>query len=326
MRPVSDTSSALKNPLNEILGYQGNIRLLRCLSVRGIAMSYSELAEQAGISLPGVHKVVARLEKSGMIDYHGSGKRQLITLRKKHPLYDAITQLFKVEKERFDSLKKTIRQEIKKFEHHLKSAWMYGKAAEGTDQYGDPLQIALLGKTASIDQITDELIEQIRERGIESQYDATIEITGLSQADLEASKKTITGYYIILAGIDPIFFAEGRPKTPGREIKHADLDRQSLEAGKAWGKLLKKYPEIISRAVEHLENRIPESDIGTGKELQEWKHLLESMSVQRLVKFLCSDSERATRLRQSNPFWQVITQEERSKFDQILSKLKTDGS
>jgi len=326
MRPVADTTSALKTPLNEIMGYQGNIRLLRCLSERTTSMSFAELAEQTGISLPGVHKAVARLEANGIIAFHGSGRQQLITLRKEYPLYNAITELFKSESKRFDSLKNTIRQEIKKYERQLRSAWMYGKVAQGKDKYGDPVQIALLGDAAIVDQITEELRKQIRDCGIESKYDATIEITGLSQADLEASKKTIIGGYDVLAGMDPIFFTAEQRKTPAHVIKHADLDNQSLEAGKAWGKLLKKYPEIISRTIDHLENRIPESDSGTGRELQEWKHLLESMSVQRLVKFLSSDSERSVRLRQSNPFWQVITEHEKARLYQLLSKQKTHES
>ncbi|MEX2409996.1 MAG: hypothetical protein WD607_01265, partial [Candidatus Paceibacterota bacterium] len=54
--------------------------------------------------------------------------------------------------------------------------------------------------------------------------------------------------------------------------------------------------------------------------IKEWKHILETMPAQRLAKLLASDSERATRLRQSNPLWTVLTTEEKERFEQIQSK------
>ncbi|MDR8389513.1 hypothetical protein NC796_00095 [Aliifodinibius sp. S!AR15-10] len=98
------------------------------------------------------------------------------------------------------------------------------------------------------------------------------------------------------------------------------MDSQSLIDSKAWSELLKTYPEIIQRTIKYLEDRIPETSSGEKKELQEWKHILESMSLQRLKKFLESDSERSTRLRQSLPFWPALKDSERAK----LKKLKSE--
>ena len=326
MRPVADTNSALQSPLNEILGYQGNIRVLRCLTLRKTSISYTALADQTGISLPGVHKVVTRLHENGIISYRGSGKRQLITLREDYPLYSAISTLFHSEKNRFDDLINTVQKEVSQLGMHVKSAWIYGSVANGSDVYGDPVQLALLGESGTIDRITDELQKTIREHKIESKYDVSLEITGLSEADLAASKKTLTPGYLVIHGMDPIFFAADPTAFSEERVLHRDLERQSLQASKALGQLLLENAELIPRTLTQLNKRIEESNSGTGRELKEWKHLLESMSLRRIVKFLESDSDRSARLRQSNPFWIALTRKERERLHQLISKQPSDES
>jgi predicted transcriptional regulator len=44
----------------------------------------------------------------------------------------------------------------------------------------------------------------------------------------------------------------------------------------------------------------------------EWRNILDTYSIQRLVRFVMSSSERAKRLRQSNPFFAILTTDERS--------------
>jgi hypothetical protein len=322
MRPVAKSNSALKTPLNEILGYPGNVRILRCLMNKKISMSYGELADQSGISIPGVHKAVDRLIKTGILAYQGSGKRQLITSREQHPLFYPLSECFNAETERFESLKNRLKQEVGNMKVKPVSAWMYGKTVQGVDQYGDPLQIALLGSPSSIDDLTDQFKECVADSKIESTFDVTIQINGITQADLDADHKTIAGGTDLLWGMAPIFFAEGYRSSAGSKT-HGDLDAQSLQAGKALGKLLTTYPEIVARTIRHLESRISETDSGVKGELTEWKQLLESASLQRLIKLLVSEGERATRMRQSNPFWQVLTEGERQKLVEVMESLAT---
>ena len=68
---------------------------------------------------------------------------------------------------------------------------------------------------------------------------------------------------------------------------------------------------LIRRAKEHI-HRMLKSDQGPAmKDIEEWYDILESYSVQRLSRFLVSTSERANRLRQSNPFLAILDPEER---------------
>jgi len=317
MRPVSNNDSALKNPLNEILGYQANVRLLRCLAEAGEAMSHSELADRTGLSLPGIHKVVPRMVETGIIQYTGSGKKQQIEIRNTHPLAPAIKELFKAEKEYYDSLIENLKKKMEELDSKPKSAWIFGKVAQGSDEYGDPIRIALLGDVKSVDKITDQFRNRLRDSGIEKDFDVTIDINGVTLADITTvNVKDL----IMLWGPDPQHYLISSKNEKDGQKTHQDLDRQSLMDSKAWTELLKTYPEIIQRTIKYLEDRISEITSGEKKELQEWKHILESMSLQRLKKFLESDSERSARLRQSLPFWPVLKDSERTKLEKLRSE------
>ena len=320
MRPISDHNSALKNPLNEILGYQANVRLLRCLVETREAMGHSELANRTGLSLPGIHKVVHRMLKTGIIQYTGSGKQQQIEIRKEHPLYDAIKELFKMEKEYYDSLIKCIKKTMEELESKPKSAWIFGKLAQGLDEYGDPIHIALLGDVKIVDEVTHEFRDLVYESDLEKKFDVTIDINGVTLADIESKPVIDMENIILLWGTNPQYYLESSKNEREGKTSHQDLDSKSLIDSKAWTELLKTYPEIIQRTISYLEVRIPKISSGEKKELQEWQHILESMSLQRLKKFLESDSERSTRLRQSLPFWPVLKDNERTKLEKLKSE------
>ncbi|MBK8058777.1 MAG: hypothetical protein IPK33_13275 [Gemmatimonadetes bacterium] len=53
MRPILNRQSALRAPLNDILGTEANVRLLRALAATAAPMSPSRLAEATGLHLSG---------------------------------------------------------------------------------------------------------------------------------------------------------------------------------------------------------------------------------------------------------------------------------
>jgi len=139
-------------------------------------------------------------------------------------------------------------------------------------------------------------------------------------ADVESRPIIDTHKIILLWGMDPLhYLAVSKDERKDKKF-HQDFEKQSLIDSKAWAELLKTHPEIIQRTIQTLEDRIPEIDSGEKNELQEWKHILESTSFQRLRKFLESDSERSTRLRQSLPFWPVLNDSERAKLEKIATE------
>lgn len=322
MKNSSSQTSALKTPLNEILGTRGHIEVLRQLVAADSPMTHSELLERTGLSRQGVYDVVGRLAETGLVTYVGSGRRQQVTLRREYPLTDILGQLFAAERDRYQALLEVLHETFMKLETRFNSVWIFGKIAQGVDEYGDPVQIALLGEVRSVDNQTEKVRQALYEDDVEARYDVTIELRGVTVADLEFRKELIEGGIILLWGIDPRELLASPENGAVRGKNHQELDAQSLKTAKIWTSLLQKYPEIIPRTVEYLKRRIPQVRGGESKELAEWKHVLESMSFQRLKKFLESDAERAVRLRQSLPFWQVLTDRERAEFRAIQSEWK----
>ncbi|MEX0770953.1 MAG: helix-turn-helix domain-containing protein [Balneolaceae bacterium] len=320
MDKSDNRNSSLKTPLDDILGSKGHIMILRQLSEADNPMSHSELLDRTSLSRQGVYDVVRRLVETGILTYVGSGKQQQLELRQNYPLTNYITKLFKVEKKRFEDLIQSLKEEIKNLDIKPKSAWIFGKVAQGSDEYGDPIRIALLGDVKTVDEITEEFRDRLYESDIEKHYDVTIEINGVTLADLEPRPIINANKIILLSGLDPLHYLVGSKDERKGKRFHQDFDKQSLIDSKSWTELLKNYPEIIQRTIHYLEDRIQKINSREKKELQEWKHILESMSFQRLKKFLESDSERSTRLRQSLPFWPVLNDSERAKLEKIKSE------
>lgn len=317
MNKPDNKNSSIRTPLDDILGSKGHVMILRQLSETDNPISHSELLDRTSLSRQGVYDVVRRLVETGILKYVGSGRQQQVELRQDYPLTDFITTLFNAEKIRFEDLIQRLKEEIKNLDLKPKSAWIFGKVAQKSDDYGDPLRIALLGDVKSIDDITEEFRNRLYKSDLEKHYDVTIEISGVTLADVESRPIINTNKIILLWGMDPLFYTAGsKDERVGKRL-HQDFDKQSLIDSKAWSELLKTQPEIIQRTIHYLEDRIPEINSGEKKELQEWKHILESTSFQRLKKFLESDSERSTRLRQSLPFWPVLNDSERTKLEKI---------
>jgi predicted transcriptional regulator len=94
MGPTSTPDSYLSPPLNQILGYPGNIQLLRTLIDTRRGLSTTEISERTGLSVPGVHKVISRLLETGVVQREGGGKASKVFIREVHPLTHILTELF----------------------------------------------------------------------------------------------------------------------------------------------------------------------------------------------------------------------------------------
>lgn len=319
----SQSKSSLRYPLNAILGSKGHVMVIRELIHAGEPVGHSELIDRTALSRQGVYDIIGRMAENGTIAYSGSGQRQLIELRKDHPLYGELVTLYRAESKQFDNLISTLRSEIRNLEPQPDSAWIFGKAARGEDDYGDPLHIALLGKLKTIDSITRTFREQLIRRNIEPAYDVTIDLRGITLADLEARPSLFEQGTILLWGADPASLLGNQSDQSARNISHKELDETARIESKLWAELLKRHPEIIPRTVTWLNRQLEHSGTGQRMEWLEWKNILEKSSYQRLRKFLESESERSVRLRQSLPFWMVLTEHEREKFHQLKKNLNT---
>lgn len=309
-------NSALRTPFTEILGSKGHLLILRELIDIDASVSHSKLISRTGLSRQGVYDVVTRLNETGIIEYVGSGRNKQIELRKEHPISEDIINLFTAEKRYFTQLKGKLKSEISALEQTPDSAWIFGKVTEGTDDYGDPLQIGLLGKSGTVDDITKEFRNRLTQAGFEKQFDVTVEVKGITISGIQ---KQNIDKIILLYGADPQSYLASSIFERNINKTQEDPAQKSLNDPRIWILFLKTHPEIIDRTISYLEEISHKTEFTEKQELEEWKHILESMSYQRLKKLLEGDSERSTRLCQSLPFWPVLNEKEKDEFEEFKS-------
>ena len=82
--------------------------------------------------------------------------------------------------------------------------------------------------------------------------------------------------------------------------------------------IIQEDASLVRRAKDHID-RLLKEDQGTATgDIMEWRNILDAYPIQRLVRFVTSSSERARRLRQSNPFFAILNSEERVRVEDQL--------
>ena len=82
------------------------------------------------------------------------------------------------------------------------------------------------------------------------------------------------------------------------------------ESSRQLAEAIEQDTSLVRRAIEHAD-RLLKADQGTAnRDIREWSDILKMYSIQRLSRFLTSSSERANRLRQSNPFFAILNTDE----------------
>jgi len=304
MRPIVSDQNSLRNPLNELLGTQAQVRLLRVLAneVDG-PLSVPNAAEHAGLTIPGAHKALKRLVQSGFVVRIGGGRRHQYELRRSDMLAGAVASLFQSEKERYENLLGAIKDIIEKLVPYARAAWIQ----DFPNQFGDPMILGILHETKHLANYIQRLQKQLYQ--VERDFDLTIEVHGYTKADLPDSEADkVTPLYGVLPFPDN--YSREMLATP---LTHEKKDQQMLELSRKLAGAVELDTSLVRRAKEHVQ-RILKSDHGSAtKDIAEWRDILESYSIRRLAQLLNSTSQRANRLRQSNPLFAILNPEERNR-------------
>ena len=304
MRPIVSDQNSLRNPLNELLGTQARVRLLRVLAneVDG-SLTAPNAAEHAGLTIPGAHKALKRLVQSGFVVRVGGGRKHQYELCRSDKLVSAIAELFQSEKKRYEDLLSAIKDKLAKLVPYARAAWIQ----DFPNEFGDPMILGVLHETKHLSGYIQRLQKQLYQ--VQRDFDLTIEVNGYTKADLPDSEADkVTPLYGVLPFPDE--YSREMYATP---LTHEQKDQQMLELSRKLAKAIDLDTSLVRRAKEHV-HRMLKSDHGSAtKEIEEWHDILESYSIRRLSQFLISTSQRANRLRQSNPFFAILTIEERSR-------------
>jgi predicted transcriptional regulator len=312
MRPVVYGQNSLRYPLNELLGTEAHVRILRVLAndVDG-PITAPNAAERTGLTIPGTHQALKRLLRSGFVVHVGGGRRHLYELNRSDKLIKALLKLFQTEKNRYEALLDAIKKEFEKPVPYPRSAWIQ----ELPNEYGDPLVIGVLHETKHLANYIQRLRTQLNR--VERNFDITIELKGYTKADvpdLNADKVTL------LFGIMP-FPDKHSLKMPTKPSTHKQKDQHMLEISYKLAEAIENDTSFVRRAKEHVQRMLKKNHGSATKDIKEWRDILESYSIRRLSRFLTSTSERANRLRQSSPFFAILSTDERN---QLLNQLGED--
>lgn len=304
---TTDDSSSLRTPLDAILGARANVKILRVLVRARESLGRAEAARRAGLSPQGGRKALDRLTEVGVVRCIGTGPAPQVRLRRRHPLAPALTELFEAEADRYRDLIDGLKAVLDQTAPAPKAAWIQGPVAEGGDEYGDPLVLGVLAPAGEVDRLAERLRERLVD--LERRHDVTIEVRPYTDADLDAlqpdAEDTIT-----LWGPDVGTYVGGT----GGELSvrdHEAHDRRARIRAERVADLLGSSPGLRDRALDWVEKQLERGE--ENRELREWMRVLRSASIPRLRAVLTADTERARRLRQSLPFWPVLSEEQREK-------------
>ncbi len=291
-----------------------NVRILRVLSQTTVALGRAEVARRADLNASGVRRSVDALIELGIVEPVGAGTRRPVRLRREHPLAAPLEELFQAERRRFEELLESLRSRTAQLRPPPLAVWIQGPVARDEDGPGDPLVIGLLARAGEVDETADRLRSAVTE--LVEAYDVLIEVRAVTVPDLQAApdERTDLEEVIVLYGPPPRDLLDVERES-GRTAPgdHARLDRRALALGKALAERIAEDPSLVEKAHRYVRERLERASPGEWRELREWDRILESASLPRLRQLLVDPGERATRLRQTLPFLEALSPDERQE-------------
>ena len=149
MQP-SSVQSFLRFPLTRLLASGGHVRVLRALLNHGGAQSAAQLASDCAMTPRGVRNTLDALVAQGVVKVLGPASGRLFAPALDQPLVSALAQLFEAERQHWQRLQEHLRDGLA-VEEQIRSAWLYGSVARGTDEPRSDMDIALVLADDSVD-------------------------------------------------------------------------------------------------------------------------------------------------------------------------------
>jgi DNA-binding Lrp family transcriptional regulator len=119
----------------------------------------------------------------------------------------------------------------------------------------------------------------------------------------------------------------GKPKGNGVDegavpsANPVELDPESPEFQDGLVALLEENLSLINRAREKILEKLEHRHPNNGHDDWEWRKILDTYPLPRLLHFLESNSPRAQRLRKSSPFPEVMSEREKARLSQLVERV-----
>jgi len=108
-------------------------------------------------------------------------------------------------------------------------------------------------------------------------------------------------------------------------MRHDLINNRSLELNRLVVEKIRRHPELMDFVRSNLKSALDDETLSDSCKdaLKEWDYLLRNFRTDIVLDTLVEESERGQRLRQSTPFWGILTQEERGK---VFCQYETAGA
>jgi predicted transcriptional regulator len=307
MRPIASEQDPIKYPLNELIGTRAHVRLLRVMvnEVEG-PLAAADVAKRAGLTVPGAQKALGKLLRSGFISRVGGGRKHQYEIRSSDHLMQIIIEMFQAEKNRYERLRAAIKKEFDKIMPPPQAVWVKSTPKE----IDDPLILGVLHEASHLAKCVRQLQSGLHT--VEKDFDLTIEVEGYSKAEIPDLE---LGGVNVIYGVIPQLSIGSRSRQTKNVMTHREKDLQLNQFSHKLAAVLEKDVSLVRRAKDHIDRLLKENQGAAAKDLLEWRSIINTYPIRRLVKFLISASERAHRLRQSNPFFAVLTGDEQKQLN-----------
>lgn len=289
--------SRVRYPLDSALGTEAQVRLLRVLLMhRSIPLSVSDSARLAGLTAAGARRALDKLRIAGFVNRVGSGHTPTYAIRDDAVGIRALAQAFEEEQARYDRFLTALKAAVSIPE--VTAAWIEGLPADPSNS----VHLSAVSEVRAVPWIQDELRARLIK--IEVEFDIIVEVALYTKADAS----TPSAEAFMLWGVAPGSEKSGRSPAG----THDAATRRELLMSKAIADMIRRDPTLVDRAKRHVVRLLSEEQGMARSDVLEWRQLLESYSPDRVADLLGSESSRAERLRQSSPFFAVLTASERN--------------
>lgn len=149
----------LNNPLDDILGSEKKVQILRKLFQYPESFSGSHIARICNLPQKTVQRHINILEANDILNVRVYGNSRVFSLNEKNILYKALKKLFEAEHEVVEFHENIIKNTIEKssyLRNRLVHASIYGSVLEGTETFESDLDLFLLFK----DKFDEDEVQQ----------------------------------------------------------------------------------------------------------------------------------------------------------------------
>jgi len=120
--------------------------------------------------------------------------------------------------------------------------------------------------------------------------------------------------------IDPGWARARRPRTSSSPDPIGEYAPESSTFNDALVSMLEEDLSLIKRAREKVREKLENRHPGNGHDDWEWRKVLDTYPLPRLLHFLESESPRAVRLRKTSPFPEVMSEEEKARLGDLIER------